>query len=155
MAEPLVRQELFDGAIAVLTLNRPEKLNALSTPLWPSWTGARPRSADPAIRVVILTGAGRKAFAAGADIAEYRGRRERAFQSSSSRAGASTTSSRRCPSRRSRRSMDTRWAAAGDRALLRRAVVSTSARLGLPEGQLGLSPGGGRHAAADPLVAGT
>jgi enoyl-CoA hydratase len=58
-----------DDAIATLTLNRPDKLNALSPALLRELLEAvEGASADPSIRVAILTGAGDKAFAAGADI---------------------------------------------------------------------------------------
>jgi enoyl-CoA hydratase len=72
MSTHLLRSE--DGPVAVLTLNRPEKLNALDAALLAEVASvtaelaARPGSARP--RVVILTGAGDKAFAAGADVAE-------------------------------------------------------------------------------------
>lgn len=57
------------GAIAVLTLNRPEKLNALSAELLEDLEAAVDRlQSDTSVRVAILTGAGEKAFAAGADI---------------------------------------------------------------------------------------
>jgi enoyl-CoA hydratase len=62
------------GPTALLTLNRPDKLNALNRALLAevgravSELAARPVSTRP--RVVILTGAGDKAFAAGADVAE-------------------------------------------------------------------------------------
>ena len=98
---------LFDkpeNGVGVLTLNRPEKLNALSTALLDEFSAALDAAeADPEIRVVILTGAGEKAFAAGADIAEYQGRREKAFMDFQFAAGASTTGSRRFPSRPSPR----------------------------------------------------
>jgi enoyl-CoA hydratase len=60
------------GEIALLTLNRPEQLNALSSSLLEA-LGARVRelAGDASLRAVIVTGAGR-AFAAGADIAEMR-----------------------------------------------------------------------------------
>ena len=74
---------LFDkpeDGVGVLTLHRPEKLNALSTALLHELTATLdPAEADPEVRVLILTVAGEKAFAAGADIAEYQGRREKAF----------------------------------------------------------------------------
>lgn len=59
-----------DG-IAVITVNRPDKLNALNADTVRQ-LDARLREArgDDAIRVIILTGAGEKAFVAGADIAE-------------------------------------------------------------------------------------
>ncbi|MGD9861890.1 MAG: enoyl-CoA hydratase/isomerase family protein [Pseudodonghicola sp.] len=63
-----------DGAIATLTINRPETLNALDTATIHAMHGALDRiAADPAIRVVIFTGAGR-AFIAGGDIADLNSR---------------------------------------------------------------------------------
>jgi enoyl-CoA hydratase len=58
------------GAIAITTLNRPEALNALSTPLLDALADTLEAwDADPAVRVMIVTGSD-KAFAAGADIKE-------------------------------------------------------------------------------------
>src|SRR5579871_2855104 len=60
------------GAVAVLTLNRPEKLNALNYALVDRIKDLLDTiEPDPAIRAVILTGAGDRAFSAGADIAEF------------------------------------------------------------------------------------
>jgi enoyl-CoA hydratase len=60
------------GAIAVLTLNRPEKLNALSYTLIDELMAALDSLEDaPGVRAVILTGAGERAFSAGADIHEF------------------------------------------------------------------------------------
>jgi enoyl-CoA hydratase len=57
--------------IAYVTLNRPKVLNALNTPTWADLHGAfTDAQHDPAILGVILTGAGDKAFIAGADIGE-------------------------------------------------------------------------------------
>ncbi|MBU4435343.1 MAG: enoyl-CoA hydratase [bacterium] len=59
------------GPIAVVTLNRPEAMNALSRALRASLnTVMFELDADPAISVVILTGAGEKAFTAGLDLKE-------------------------------------------------------------------------------------
>lgn len=59
-----------DGALVVLTLNRPEKLNALSFELLEELDAELAKlGADSTIACAILTGAGEKAFAAGADIA--------------------------------------------------------------------------------------
>jgi enoyl-CoA hydratase len=58
-------------SIATLTLNRPKVLNALNDQLFRELDDALDAlAADDAVRVVILTGAGEKAFAAGADIQE-------------------------------------------------------------------------------------
>ncbi len=60
-----------DGAIAVITLNRPSVLNALNLPLLTDLNQAVASvERDPDVRAVVLTGAGDKAFAAGADIRE-------------------------------------------------------------------------------------
>ena len=59
------------GSIAYVTVNRPKVLNALNTPTWSDLRKAfEDARADAAIRGVILTGAGDKAFIAGADISE-------------------------------------------------------------------------------------
>ncbi|HVH43714.1 MAG TPA: enoyl-CoA hydratase-related protein, partial [Labilithrix sp.] len=59
-----------EGALVVLTLNRPDKLNALNAELLGELDVALSAlSGDPSISCAILTGAGEKAFAAGADIA--------------------------------------------------------------------------------------
>jgi 2-(1,2-epoxy-1,2-dihydrophenyl)acetyl-CoA isomerase len=65
--EQQLLESISDG-IATLTLNRPERLNALSTPIMEGLLAALPRLAqDPAVGVVVLTGAGR-AFCSGGDI---------------------------------------------------------------------------------------
>lgn len=63
-----------EGAIRRITLNRPDKLNALNlATLTELHTAFEAAGADAGIRVVVLTGAGPKAFVAGADIAEMNG----------------------------------------------------------------------------------
>jgi enoyl-CoA hydratase len=60
-----------EGALAVLTVNRPEALNALNSKILEELASAVDTIAkDTQLRVVILTGAGPKSFIAGADIAE-------------------------------------------------------------------------------------
>jgi enoyl-CoA hydratase/carnithine racemase len=59
------------GPIAYVTVNRPKVLNALNTPTWTDLKAAFEQAkADASVRGVILTGAGDKAFIAGADISE-------------------------------------------------------------------------------------
>jgi enoyl-CoA hydratase/carnithine racemase len=61
-----------DGAIATVVLNRPEKLNALTRPMWKRLGEVFTElSADDAVRCIILRGAGTKAFAPGNDISEF------------------------------------------------------------------------------------
>jgi enoyl-CoA hydratase/carnithine racemase len=58
------------GPVALLTLNRPEKLNALDYPLIDRLMAALDAAEeDDRVRAVVLTGAGERAFSAGADIA--------------------------------------------------------------------------------------
>lgn len=60
-----------EGKIARVIINRPEKRNAFNIAMWIELTRiTKELDADPAIRVIVITGAGDKAFAAGADIAE-------------------------------------------------------------------------------------
>lgn len=64
-----------DGPVAFAKMNRPEKLNALSTELKTELIRVLGElDIDPAVRVIVLMGAGEKAFAAGADISEFIGR---------------------------------------------------------------------------------
>jgi enoyl-CoA hydratase len=60
------------GPIAVVTFNNPAKRNALSREIRAALPGALAAlQADPDVRVVVVTGAGDKAFASGADISEF------------------------------------------------------------------------------------
>ena len=62
------------GAVRTIVVNRPDKLNALDRATLNELTLAFAQAAqDDAVRVVVLTGAGEKAFVAGADIAEMNG----------------------------------------------------------------------------------
>jgi enoyl-CoA hydratase len=58
-------------AVRVLTVNRPDKLNALNADVLQELTAAvEAAGSDPALRCLVITGAGSKAFIAGADIGE-------------------------------------------------------------------------------------
>jgi len=60
-----------DGNVGILTLNRPEARNALSAQLSNELReGTQELDEDPNINVIVITGAGDKAFCAGADIKE-------------------------------------------------------------------------------------
>jgi enoyl-CoA hydratase len=73
--EDLIKVER-DGYIATVTLNRPDKLNALTKGMWRDLGHAVDAlSADDALRCVIVRGAGDKAFSPGNDIAEFRNER--------------------------------------------------------------------------------
>src|SRR3954470_24933150 len=73
MAYDYILSERLDG-VALITLNRPDKLNALSFPLMEELDWALTGyEQDDDIKAVILTGAGERAFSAGADIHEMAG----------------------------------------------------------------------------------
>jgi 2-(1,2-epoxy-1,2-dihydrophenyl)acetyl-CoA isomerase len=60
--------ETIEDGVATLTFNRPERMNALSTPIMEGLLNGLPRLAgNPSVKVVVLTGAGR-AFCAGGDV---------------------------------------------------------------------------------------
>lgn len=64
-----------DGAVAVLTIDRPEKRNALNGQVRAELVAALDALRDDdSVRVLVVTGAGEKAFVAGADIGEFAGR---------------------------------------------------------------------------------
>ena len=74
MTESLVTTELAER-VALLTINRPDKRNALNGPTRSALIAALDAiRTDDAVRVVVITGAGDKAFIAGADIGEFEGR---------------------------------------------------------------------------------
>lgn len=65
--------ELIDGVL-IVTINRPDKLNALNRDVFTELEQVVDEiQKDPAIRSAIITGAGTKAFVAGADIREFNG----------------------------------------------------------------------------------
>ncbi|MEO8281751.1 MAG: enoyl-CoA hydratase/isomerase family protein, partial [Ideonella sp.] len=77
-ADILIQRE---GAIATVVLNRPDKLNALTKPMWQRLGSAmRELSADDSVRCIVLRGAGGKAFAPGNDIAEFETERSNSEQ---------------------------------------------------------------------------
>ncbi len=64
-----------EGRVAILTVNRPDKLNALNDQVRDDMLAALDKiEKDDGIGVVVLTGAGEKSFIAGADIGEFEGR---------------------------------------------------------------------------------
>jgi enoyl-CoA hydratase/carnithine racemase len=70
MAEDVLLKEVSDG-VALLTLNRPEVMNSFNFALLHALDEEIDRlDRDAAVRVIIITGAGAKAFAAGADLKE-------------------------------------------------------------------------------------
>ncbi|KAJ56029.1 3-hydroxybutyryl-CoA dehydratase [Actibacterium mucosum KCTC 23349] len=157
--------QLIPG-VRQLMFNRPDKLNALSTPLMAEFDTALDAVAkDETVRVLVLRGAGGKAFVAGADIAEYQGDKRAAFI-------AYQMNSRRVFDKLEALGKPVICAIDGfalgggfEIALCCDIILVTpNAQLGLPEGRLGLCPGGGgtqrltravgKYAALDLMLAG-
>src|SRR6516165_7081107 len=65
-----------EGGVGIVTFNNPERLNAVSLDMWEATKRILDDfAADDAIRVVVLTGAGGKAFVSGADISRFQSER--------------------------------------------------------------------------------
>jgi enoyl-CoA hydratase/carnithine racemase len=66
-----------DGGVARLVLDQPQKRNAMTFEMWSSLEGlVALAEADPAVRVIVLVGAGDRAFCAGADISQFGAKRD-------------------------------------------------------------------------------
>jgi enoyl-CoA hydratase len=77
-ADGKILQKIDDG-VGVITFNNPEKRNAMSLDMWEGVGSALIElREDPNVRVVILTGAGDKAFVSGADISQFEKNRHNA-----------------------------------------------------------------------------
>jgi enoyl-CoA hydratase/carnithine racemase len=77
-AEGKILQDVADG-VGVITFNNPEKRNAMSLAMWEGLGRALTELRDnPAVRVVVLVGAGDKAFVSGADISQFEKERHNA-----------------------------------------------------------------------------
>jgi enoyl-CoA hydratase len=73
MADVILEER--EGRVAILTINRPDKLNALNQEVRDRMLEILERlETDDEVGVIVLTGAGEKAFIAGADIGEFEGR---------------------------------------------------------------------------------
>src|SRR5260370_9550510 len=68
-----------EDGIGVITFNQPEKLNAMSVEMWAGLGEILDEfREDSSVRVVVLTGAGNKAFISGADIRQFEKQRSNA-----------------------------------------------------------------------------
>lgn len=162
----LITYVQYSDEIVILTFNRPDKMNALNTQLLSEFVEYLQNiEMDESVRVVILTGAGEKAFVAGADIAEYADGNRDAFIDFQFN-GRKINDYLEQYSKMTIAAVNGYALGGGFEIALCCDVLiaSDNARFGLPEGLLGLSPGGGgtqrlaravgRYVAADVLLTG-
>lgn len=132
------------GRVAVITVNRPEKLNALNIATRREILSAfEELRNDQEVRVVVITGAGDKAFIAGADINEFAGRTA-LQQREIMRSGRAFDVMESFP--KPVIAMINGFALGGGCELAMACdirIASTRAKLGQPEIKLGIIPGGG------------
>jgi len=135
-----------DGAVAVVALNRPQALNALNAELLDKLSQTlRELDADPLVRAIIVTGAGSKAFAAGADIGELNALRSAFTGATKARNGQAVTLQIECMKKAFIIAVNgfalgggCELAMAGDII-----IASDNAKFVQPEVNLGLMPGFG------------
>ncbi len=135
-----------DGAVAIVTLNRPSVLNALNAALLEKLSQVlKQLDSDTTVRAIVITGAGTKAFAAGADIGELNALRSAYQGATRARTGQAVT----LQIERMKKPviMAINGFALGGGCELAMAgdimIASENAKFGQPEVNLGLIPGFG------------
>jgi enoyl-CoA hydratase/carnithine racemase len=153
-----VRLAIEDG-VATVTLDRPEARNAISSALATELAEAfEPLSTNREVRAVVLTGAGERAFCAGADLRERGGFDDHGWFVQREIFRRAFGAVRRCPLPTVAAVFGYALGGGFELALCCDVLVASErASFGLPEGLLGLSPGGGGTQrltrAAGPFVA--
>lgn len=141
-SEILVRRE---GAVAIATINRPDKLNALNKEVFDELKSmVDVLETDKTVRALILTGAGEKAFCVGADLKERQGMNEKAILSRFDFVHTLYQRIERFPFPVIAAIQGTALGGGLELALVADLrVASDQAQLGLPEVDLGIIPGNG------------
>ncbi len=145
VASDVVSTEVVAGGVGLITLSRPDRLNAISNAVVEGLTSAVDVfTSDPTVRAIVVTGEG-KAFCAGADIAEFSQLDgPMAFLSFLSRLGRAFDALERSPKPSVAALHGVAMGGGLELALacdIR--VADATTRLGVPEIKLGLLPGAG------------
>lgn len=142
---PLILRDDPIPQVVRLTFNRPDKLNALSTPMLQLFSEhLQAIRQDASVRIVILTGKGDRAFVAGADIQEYQGGKYFEFNDFQRMSRGIFDQLESLPKPTIAQIAGYALGGGLEIALCCDLLIcGQSAQLGLPEGFLGLSPGGG------------
>jgi len=131
-----------DGAVGSIIFNHPERRNAMSLDMWRALGDAcEALEADPRVRVVVMRGAGGKAFVSGADISEFEQHRANAAQKKSYGEVAARAHRGLTQLRKPLIAMIEGYCVGGGMALALGADVrlaSSGARFGIPAARLGL-----------------
>lgn len=144
MVEKIIRA--VEGPIGVLTINRPESLNALDVPTLLALEAAFAEfESDSGLRVIILTGAGDRAFVAGGDIADLNSRQGLAHYQEFAEIVHRVFHRIEASDRPTIAAVNGYALGGGTELMLATdvRVLAKTARLGLPEITLGLFPGAG------------
>ena len=135
-----------EGAVGVLTFNRPAELNTLNMPMMLAMEAALGvLEADPQVRVIIITGADDRAFMAGGDIKDLANRRPTGWYDEFGKT-VHRVFHRFETCDKPTLAVVNGWALGGGMELMLCTdlrLLAAEARIGLPEIRLGLFPGGG------------
>lgn len=145
MADPLILSEIR-GAVAVLSFNRPAALNAIDAATLHAFeTAFAAAEADAAVRVIVITGAGEKAFVAGGDIRDLESRQGLAHYQEFAEDIHRVFSRVEACDKPTIAAVNGFALGGGTELLLCTdlRLLADTARLGLPEINLGLFPGAG------------
>nr|WP_294501306.1 enoyl-CoA hydratase [uncultured Rhodopila sp.] len=134
-----------DGPIGWMTFNKPARRNAVSLDMWQAIPGILDRfEQDPAIRVIVLKGAGDQAFVSGADISQFEAARSSAEANASYEAAIDTASERLIGCPKPTIAMIRGFCIGGGLAIavgcdIR--IATEASRFGIPAARLGLGYG--------------